>query len=200
MFNRPVINKFEGNARCFHLLFNFAPPIFCHRFSVNGDGFLPAMWNFEAKIMSTTPLSVFDNIDHAIAAFDSNFFPPVEGVFLYYLVSDSVLSYLERIPILHIFELYPRGFSVLNRKHSSQPMVVLQSFPPEGVSMYASFVLITWPLVQWSTILSSIWYINLSSSHCDQRFSDMALATNSSMAPSCSSTLYSLVLISGFSL
>ena len=51
-------------------------------FSVNGDGFLPAVWKFEAKIMSTTPLSGFESIDHAVVAFERNISPPGEGGFL----------------------------------------------------------------------------------------------------------------------
>ena len=68
------------------------------------------------------------------------------------------------------------------------------------VLMYASSVHIARPLVEWSTILSSIWYINPSSSHFSQRFSAMALVANYSTSSSVSSTLYSLVSRSGLSL
>ena len=77
--NRPVIDKFEGNACCCHLLFNCALPIVFPRFSSNGDGFLPDVWKFEYKLMSTTPVLGFDGIDHAVAAFESNISPPGEG-------------------------------------------------------------------------------------------------------------------------
>ena len=62
--------------------------------------------------MSTTKVLEFDGIDHAVTAFESDLNPPGEGEFFWYLVSDSVLSYLDRIQLLHIFELYPRSLSV----------------------------------------------------------------------------------------
>ena len=62
--------------------------------------------------MSTTPVSVFGGIYHVVAAFESNLIPPGEGWFFWYLVISIVLSYIEWIRLLRIFELYPRGFSV----------------------------------------------------------------------------------------
>ena len=105
MSNPHAIDKFDGNAHCCHLLFNCAPPIVCPHFSANVNGFLQAVWKFEAKLMSTTPVSVFDGIYHVIAAFESNLIPPGEGWFFWYLVSSIVLSYIEWIRLLHIFEL-----------------------------------------------------------------------------------------------
>ena len=47
--------------------------------------------------MSTTTVSVFYGIAHAVATFESNISPLVEGKFFKYLVGNSVLGYLERI-------------------------------------------------------------------------------------------------------
>ena len=62
--------------------------------------------------MSTTKVLEFDGIDHAVTAFESDLNPPGEGKCFWYLVSDSVLSYLDGIRPLHIFALYPRGLFV----------------------------------------------------------------------------------------
>ena len=112
MSNRPVNKKLREKPWCCHFLFNCVMPIVCPRFSFNGYGFLPAVWKFEAKIMSTTKVLEFDDIDHAVTAFESDLNPPGECEFFWYLVSNSVLSYLDRIWPLHIFALYPRGLSV----------------------------------------------------------------------------------------
>ena len=92
--------------------------------------------------MSTTPVSVFDSIDHAVAKYESNLSPKGEGRFFYYLVGDSVLIYLERIRLLYIFEIYPRGFYVPPSAAQLPKIVFLRIFRPGGVSMYASSVLI----------------------------------------------------------
>ena len=79
MYNWSVIEKIEGNAHCCHLLFIFLLKIVYPRFYVNGNGFLPAVWKFEAKLMSTTPSLVFYGIDHAFESFERNISPPGEG-------------------------------------------------------------------------------------------------------------------------
>ena len=60
---------------------NCMPSIVCPCFPVNGNIFLPAVWKFEAKLMSTPTVSVFDGIDHAVATFEINLIQPGEGGF-----------------------------------------------------------------------------------------------------------------------
>ena len=147
MSNWHVIDKFLGNARCCHFLLNCIPPIVCPPFFVNGNGLLPAVWKFQAKLMSTTPVLVFDGIDHSIAAFERNLIPPGEGGFFQYLVGDSVLRYFKRINFFRCLRFTQEVSPSLHRNHISQPIIVLWKFWTEGVSMYASVVIIAWPLV-----------------------------------------------------
>ena len=118
------------------------------------------------------------------------------GILLATAYSDTSSRYNFFISLGFTWEVSP---SILFQ-HSSQSIVVLRSFRPEGVSVYALSVIIAWPLVQWSKNLSSIWYKNPSLYHCTQRFYAMVLADNYSTAPLGRSTLYSLVSRSGFSL
>ena len=50
--------------------------------------------------MSTTPVSGFEGIDHAVEASERNISLPVEGGLFQYLVGDSALSYLEQKELL----------------------------------------------------------------------------------------------------
>ena len=53
--------------------------------------------------MIMNPVSGFDGIDYAVAAFESNLILPGEGGFFYYLVFGRVLSYLDHIRLIYIF-------------------------------------------------------------------------------------------------
>ena len=81
MSNRPVIEKLR---QCPLLPFPFKLSAVnsLSTFYVNGDGFLRDVWKFEAKLTSTTPVSVFDGIYHVVAAFERDIIPPGEGGFL----------------------------------------------------------------------------------------------------------------------
>ena len=70
LINRPVIDKFEGNACWCHLLFNFTPPILCPVFRSTEM----ASYQLWGNVLG------FDSIDNTVASFGRDIISPGEGM------------------------------------------------------------------------------------------------------------------------